>query len=88
MPSKKWQKTLASKSEASYTALAASDLEAFGGVMKDEVKLQFRLPTDIRDWFKAYADQRNRSMNGQMIELLKELREAEKAKALTGALGS
>lgn len=55
--------------------------------MKDEVKLQFRLPTDIRDWFKAYADQRNRSMNGQMIELLKGMRDAEKAKAPNANLG-
>lgn len=49
--------------------------------MKDEVKLQFRLPTDIRDWFREYADQRSRSMNGQMIELLKEMKAAEMEKA-------
>lgn len=59
----------------------ASHLEAFGGMMKDEVKLQFRLPTNVRDWFKEYADARNRSMNGQMIELLRDLMAEEKEKA-------
>lgn len=59
----------------------ASHLEAPGGVMKDEVKLQFRLPTEIRDWFKAYADAHNRSMNGQMIELLRDLKAEQKEKA-------
>lgn len=49
--------------------------------MKDEVKLQFRLPTNVRDWFKEYADARNRSMNGQMIELLRDLMAEEKEKA-------
>lgn len=49
--------------------------------MKDEVKLQFRLPTEIRDWFKAYADAHNRSMNGQMIELLRDLKAEQKEKA-------
>lgn len=49
--------------------------------MKDEVKLQFRLPTNVRDWFKEYAHARNRSMNGQMIELLRDLMAEEKEKA-------
>ncbi|MDP9651692.1 Arc family DNA-binding protein [Paraburkholderia caledonica] len=55
--------------------------------MKDEAKIQLRLPADIRDWFKQYSDQRNRSMNGQMIELIKEKREAEKEKAPNANLG-
>jgi hypothetical protein len=80
-PSKKWQKPLASDLEAPYTTLNASHLEASGEEMKDEAKIQLRLPTEIRDWFKHYADQHNRSMNGQMIELIKEKREAENGKA-------
>ncbi|MFM0488036.1 Arc family DNA-binding protein [Paraburkholderia graminis] len=84
MPSKKWQKKLASDLEASYTAVTASNLEALGEEMKDEAKIQLRLPADIRDWFKQYSDQRNRSMNGQMIELIKEKRDKEKREAEKG----
>jgi hypothetical protein len=47
----------------------------------NEAKIQLRLPAPLRDWFKSYADSANRSMNGQMIELLKEKQEAEKGKA-------
>ncbi|MDD1789107.1 Arc family DNA-binding protein [Burkholderia gladioli] len=49
--------------------------------MNDEAKIQLRLPADIRDWFKEFAERHSRSMNGQMIELIKEKREAEKGKA-------
>ncbi|MBB3258240.1 hypothetical protein F4827_003108 [Paraburkholderia bannensis] len=45
-----------------------------------EAKIQLRLPIALRDWFKSYADSENRSMNGQMIELIKEKQAAEKAK--------
>jgi hypothetical protein len=56
--------------------------------MPEEAKIQLRVPVDLRDWFKQYSDGLSRSMNGQMIEMIKEKREAEKGKALTGALGS
>lgn len=49
--------------------------------MKNEAKMQIRLPGDLRDWFKEYAEQRNRSMNGQLIELIKEKQGTEKEKA-------
>lgn len=55
--------------------------------MKDEAKIQLRLPMDVRDWFKQFADQHNRSMNGQMIELIKEKRETENGKAPNANLG-
>jgi len=50
----------------------------------NEAKIQLRLPVDLRNWFKQFSDGENRSMNGQMIELIKEKQgqvEAEKGKA-------
>jgi hypothetical protein len=38
----------------------------------NEAKIQLRLPLPLRDWFKTFSDGENRSMNGQMIELIKE----------------
>jgi hypothetical protein len=55
-------------------------VKALGGRV-NEAKIQLRLPIALRDWFKSYADSANRSMNGQMIELLKEKQDSEKAKA-------
>jgi hypothetical protein len=49
--------------------------------MSNEAKIQLRLPASLRDWFAEFAKQANRSMNGQMIELIKEKRESEKGKA-------
>lgn len=52
--------------------------------MPQEAKIQLRLPAGLRDWFKVFSDGENRSMNGQMIELIKEKRaevEAGKGKA-------
>lgn len=40
--------------------------------MKNEVKIQLRLPLDVRDWFAQYSARNDRSMNGQMIVLLRE----------------
>lgn len=42
--------------------------------MENDVKLQLRLTHEDRDWFSVYAKQANRSMNGQMIELIREKR--------------
>ena len=49
--------------------------------MKNEAKIQMRMPGDLRDWFKEYSQQRNRSMNGQLIEMLREKQAAETEKA-------
>jgi len=40
--------------------------------MKAEVKMQVRLPTDIRDALAQDAKNNQRSMNGQIIAILKE----------------
>ncbi|TAM50194.1 MAG: Arc family DNA-binding protein [Paraburkholderia sp.] len=40
--------------------------------MKHEVKMQLRLPVEIRDALAADARDNNRSMNGQIIAILKE----------------
>lgn len=40
--------------------------------MKSEVKMQVRLPTEIRDALSQDAKNNNRSMNGQIIAILKE----------------
>jgi hypothetical protein len=47
----------------------------------NEAKIQLRLPPNLRDWFKSFADGHNRSMNGQMIELIKEKQAAVSEKA-------
>ncbi|RDU99193.1 Arc family DNA-binding protein [Trinickia dinghuensis] len=40
--------------------------------MKAEVKMQVRLPTEIRDALARDAKNNERSMNGQIIAILKE----------------
>jgi hypothetical protein len=49
--------------------------------MSRDAKIQLRLPGDLRDWFAKYAREANRSMNGQMIELIKSKQTEEKEKA-------
>ncbi|WP_295991626.1 Arc family DNA-binding protein [Rugamonas sp.] len=46
--------------------------------MSQEVKLQLRLPVDVRDWLKAESKSRDRSMNGQMVAFLRGLMEEAK----------
>lgn len=41
--------------------------------MEDELKIQLRVPRDVRDWFKQLADSHNRSMNGQFIAMVREM---------------
>lgn len=41
--------------------------------MPEELKIQLRVPKDVRDWFKAYSDGHSRSMNGQFIAMVREL---------------
>lgn len=40
--------------------------------MKNEVKIQLRLPIEVRDWFAKFSANNSRSMNGQMIALMQE----------------
>lgn len=41
--------------------------------MSKEVKLQLRLPVDVRDWLKSESKAHDRSMNGQMVAFLREM---------------
>ena len=45
--------------------------------MKQVAKLQVRLPADLHQWFVEQACINDRSLNGQMITLLKEERERQ-----------
>lgn len=47
--------------------------------MKNDVKIQLRLPRDVRDWFAGYSASHDRSMNGQMIVLLRERMQQDQA---------
>jgi hypothetical protein len=40
--------------------------------MTHEAKIQLRLPTDVHQWIVEHAKQNDRSMNGQMIAILRE----------------
>lgn len=48
--------------------------------MSQEVKLQLRLPIDVRNWLKGVAKSHDRSMNGQMVAILKERMVGQAAK--------
>jgi hypothetical protein len=37
----------------------------------NEAKIQLRLPADLRDWFAKLAAQNDRSMNAQMIAMIR-----------------
>lgn len=49
--------------------------------MAQEVKLQLRLPIDVRDWLKVESKNHDRSMNGQMVAFLRGLMEKSKENA-------
>jgi|GEM_PF-546789 len=49
--------------------------------MNQEVKMMIRMPVDVRDWFRGYAKQNNRSMNGQAVATLREIMEGQKENA-------
>lgn len=38
----------------------------------NEAKIQLRLPGQVKDWLSDVAKQNDRSMNGQMVAILKE----------------
>ncbi|WP_186151012.1 Arc family DNA-binding protein [Burkholderia gladioli] len=41
--------------------------------MSDEAKIQLRLPLDVRDWVARKAEQELRSMNAQIVYVLRQL---------------
>lgn len=49
--------------------------------MNREVKMMIRLPVDVRDWFRSYAKRNDRSMNGQMVAILREIMDGQKENA-------
>lgn len=40
----------------------------------DVVRTQVRLPADLVEWLKAQAKEQRRSMNGQLVEVLIEMK--------------
>ncbi|WP_395011749.1 Arc family DNA-binding protein [Undibacterium sp.] len=50
--------------------------------MSIEAKIQLRLPIDIKNWLSVHSKENFRSMNGQMIEILRnvKLKESQNAK--------
>ena len=46
--------------------------------MKNKVvRSQYRLPINLRDWLKRKAESNNRSMNGELVELMQKAKENE-----------
>lgn len=39
--------------------------------MNQDIRLNIRIPKLLRDWLKEEAREHNRSMNGQLVEILK-----------------
>ena len=46
-------------------------------MMTTTVKMQLRLPTDLRDWLESHSAKHDRSMNGQVVAILKNLARQE-----------
>lgn len=44
---------------------------------EERAKVQFQLPLDVRDWFKALSNENCRSMNKQFIAMARELMKKE-----------
>lgn len=42
--------------------------------MDEQVRITTRFPKDIAEWLKNVAKEQNRSMNGQLVELLAQLK--------------
>jgi hypothetical protein len=40
--------------------------------MEQQTKTEVRMPCDAHAWLRAYAQENNRSMNGQIVALLRE----------------
>jgi hypothetical protein len=41
----------------------------------EDVKFNLRLPKNLYEWLKVFADQQGRSINAQIVQLIKEERE-------------
>lgn len=56
--------------------------------MKQEAKVQLRLPADVHQWLVKFAAENDRSMNGQVVSILREkMREQIESGHATGTLG-
>lgn len=42
--------------------------------MKQVTRTQVRIPNELMEWIKQQAKEQNRSMNGQLVELLMQLK--------------
>ncbi len=51
----------------------------------NEAKIQLRLPPHVRDWLAGAAKHADRSMNGQMVAILKEKMAESSAATRKGA---
>ena len=48
--------------------------------MGPDVKTMVRMPRELRDWFYGYAKENNRSMNAQLINMLKRTMRSERGR--------
>jgi hypothetical protein len=47
----------------------------------EESKFNLRLPKDLYEWLKMFADSQSRSTNAQIVQILKEERDRQAARA-------
>lgn len=47
------------------------------------IKTQIRFPRYLRDWLKKQAKDSNRSMNGEIVELMKQAKEVQEKEIIT-----
>lgn len=45
--------------------------------MQQPLRTQTRIPAELADWLKEKAKQENRSMNGQIVQLIREAKQKE-----------
>jgi hypothetical protein len=48
-----------------------------GGNMTDPVAMQVRIPLDLRNWLRKAAEVNARSMNGQLVTILRNAKAAD-----------
>lgn len=49
--------------------------------LKQLIKTQTRIPSDIHQWLVERAKQNDRSMNAELVRILRETKEAEEKKS-------
>lgn len=49
-------------------------------MQQEVVRMQIRIPLGLRDMLKELADGNNRSMNGELVEMLKAREKRERAR--------